>query len=374
MIFQPRYDRFLSACQDISWRRDRSAKPVIDGELLSRVDSSVPNDALIGHIMAEAFLRRVDRSLVESKNIYLQKFDVSQIDLFYLMGRAYPQVPASHRIANEFLAHELRKHPTAALVEIGVGKGLQIAQLLDRLAEAPGSLRTLRIVTLDPSDENLTDSARTLRERPVPFAVTVHPMKRLVEQCTAADWDAIGELARGTDGANVVVNSAFSIHHTVHALGDVDRRTDILRTIAGLRPSLFTLVEPSANHDTEHLVKRFHACWEHFGTVFDLIEEADIDAGSKFVIKEKFFGREIRDIFGTSDAFRCERHEPFESWLLRLVKAGFTPYERVDVSPALPAYCTTAVGDGMVRLGYRGLALIAVFAYRSKGPTEADTR
>ena len=94
---------------------------------------------------------------------------------------------------------------------------------------------------------------------------------------------------------------------------------------------------------------------------------------ARFVIKEKFFGREIRDIFGTSDYFRCERHEPYESWLLRFAKAGFVPYEPIAVPIELPAYCTADVSPGLVRLGYRDLALIAVFAYRSDGERAAPT-
>lgn len=369
MIFEPRYIRFLGACQEVSRRRDRVAKPIIEGELLAEVSASAPNDALISHIMAEALLRRIDRTLVESKNIYLQQFDVSQIDLFYLMGRAYPQVPASHRIANHFLAHELRRHRRAVLLEIGVGKGVQLAALLDRLAQDPGELQALRLATLDPSEDNLADSARTLRGKAVPFELTVEPVRRLVEQCTLADWTAI----RGPLDEPLVINSAYSLHHTVHRPGDVALRTTILRQLASMAPRLFTLTEPSSNHDTEHLAKRFHACWEHFATVFDLIDEADLEPGARFVIKEKFFGREIRDIFGTSDYFRCERHEPYESWLLRFAKAGFVPYEPIAVPIELPAYCTADVSPGLVRLGYRDLALIAVFAYRSDGERAAPT-
>ena len=70
--------------------------------------------------------------------------------------------------------------------------------------------------------------------------------------------------------------------------------------------------------------------------------------------------------FGTSDAFRCERHETVDSWLLRLVKSGWEPYGDLGtIDMTLPTYCSASVDDGLVRLGYRGLPLLAVFAYRS---------
>lgn len=362
MIFAERYERFLTACQNIQRYRERLAKPVIDAELQLAVHAELPNGELLSHIMAEALLRRIDRSLVDSKNIYLQRFDVSQIDLFYLMSRAYPQVAASHPVANQHLAHELRSHRRAAVVEIGVGKGVQMAGLLRMLAERRGSLEALDLFAIDPSTDNLRESERVLTElgNDLPFALRVHTIEALVERMTPADLARIKDAAAGP----IVMNSAFSIHHTVHAPRDVALRTDVMKRLAALEPRVFTLIEPSSNHDVDHLTKRFHACWEHFGTVFDLIDESDVESGARFVIKEKFFGREIRDIFGTSDAFRCERHEPYESWMLRLAKAGFAPYDAIPLRIDLPPYCSARVDPGLVRLGYRDLALIAVFAYR----------
>jgi hypothetical protein len=90
----------------------------------------------------------------------------------------------------------------------------------------------------------------------------------------------------------------------------------------------------------------------------------------KFAIKEKFFGREVRDILGTSDNFRCERHEPYDSWLLRLTKAGLRPY--VGDRRCRSRCRTTAgrsSGRGWSASATAGVPLIAVFAYRSpEGP------
>jgi hypothetical protein len=163
----------------------------------------------------------------------------------------------------------------------------------------------------------------------------------------------------------VTINAAYALHHTTHAAGDQELRTRLLRELAALRPRMFTLIEPNANHDTELLTRRVHSCWEHFGTVFDLVDQSDATPLEKLAVKRLFFGREVRDILGTSDAFRCERHEPYESWLLRLTKAGLRPAPAIASEIALPDYCWTIVRDGLVRLGYRGVPLIAVFAYRS---------
>lgn len=374
MIFEARYDRFLTACQDIQRHREKLARPAIEAQLLAEVTPETPNDALLAHVIAEALLRRIDRTLVESKNIYLQKFDISQIDLFYMMCAAYPQVPQGHAVANQLLAHELRQHRRAALLEIGIGKGRQVAALLDALTSEPGALHDLTVIALEPSRENIDEAFAALEARrlALPFELTLRGVNKLIEQCTPGDLAQIAEAAPGA----LAVNSAYAMHHVVHRPGDTVARTEIVRRIASMGPRLFTLVEPNANHDTEQLTRRFHACWEHFGTVFDLIDEAarDVDAAGRFTIKEKFFGREIRDIFGTSDAFRCERHEPFESWLLRLAKAGLRPYPRAPLEVSLPAYATAQQADGLVRMGYRDQPLVAVFAYESPGARPARRR
>ena len=166
MIFERRYQTFLSACQDIVRRRERLAKPVIGDLLLQEVDARVPNHALISHIMAEALLRRIDRNLVEAKNIYLQRFEISQIDLFYLMTQGNPLVAESHRIANQLLASGLKAHKEAVLIDIGIGKGIQIEALLARLERDPGDLKSLHIVAIDPNPDNLQKATERLLASP----------------------------------------------------------------------------------------------------------------------------------------------------------------------------------------------------------------
>jgi hypothetical protein len=369
MIFERYYQAILGACQDIVRRRERVAKPLISDLLLSRVGPEVSSDALLAHIFAESLLRRIDRNLVIRKNIYLETFEVSQIDLFYLMCRAYPQVTQGHTIADQFLSHELRQHEKATIFEIGVGKGLQMSQLLRKLSTDPGKLQELHLVALDPDPQNLADATRSLAEIPLPkgLRLHLHPLHSLIENLSPDAMEKIAELTPG----RLVVNSAYTLHHTIHPLHNAELRTQILSRInQHLSPRLVTFVEPSSDHDTEHMLKRLTACWEHFGNVFDVIDLAKLEPEMAFTIKETFFGREIRDIFGTADAFRCERHERYESWLLRLTKAGFRPYLDVphqQISTDMPSHCTTATSDGLVRMGYKDVHLVAVFAYQSDG-------
>ncbi len=370
MIFEDRYKVILSACQDLRRHREQLVAPVIAGQILDEVGVDVPSDVLLSHIVSEALLRRVDRDLLAGKNIYLQRFEIAQIDLFDLLPRAIPPLTQGYAIANQHLAHALRGLEDAALIDIGVGKGAQVVMLLAALAADPGRLRRLKLVILDPSASNLIEAQAAIeaaiegphsRKLPrIPFAIEVAALRGLVERCEPSMLQAA---VAGHGG--VVINAAYALHHTTHAPNDQNLRTDLLRQLAALRPRVFTLVEPNANHDTEQLTRRVHSCWQHFGAVFELVDRSDATPLEKFAIKEKFFGREVRDILGTSDVFRCERHEPYDSWLLRLTKAGLRPYPTIPLDIELPDYCWAIEREGLVRLGYRGEALIAAFAYRS---------
>jgi hypothetical protein len=360
--FEASYGPLLAACQAMVRRRGALAKDVL-GELLQpTVGVELSNEQLLGHLVAEPLLRRLDRRLVEAKNIYLQRFDIPQIELFYQMKATYPQVGAAHELANQLHAHALAGRDELSLFEIGIGKGAQVVDLVETLARRSRALRCLRVFALDPDIENLRSAASWLRRIGERLGVRIpfYPMCAQLEDVSVEELRNIRRLA----GPSLVINSAFAMHHTAHEPGDHGYRTRLLARLASeLQPELLTLVEPNANHDTEHLPARLDACWRHFGAVFELIDESGLSPEVRLSIKERFFGREIRDIFGSSDRFRSERHEPIDSWLLRLRKAGLVPYEAdVPFAVDLPEHCDVSVTPGLVRLGYRGTPLIAVFA------------
>lgn len=363
MLYEDRYKLILSACQDIRRHREHVAKPVIAGQLLDAVDVDVPSDALLSHIVAESLLRRIDQNLLTGRNLYLQPETRAQIDLFSLLPRAIPAVPQGYAIANQYLLGMFRAERTPALLEIGIGKGTQVITLLRALAADPGRAERVRVVALDPNQRVLMAAAEAIAElRPeLPFEVEIYPIAKLVESCDDADFSRIEELSGGA----LAVNAAYTLHHT--ARRDAESRTRLLGRLRALRPQVFTLVEPSSDHDTEHLTKRMHHCWQHFAAVFELVDRSDASPDEKFAIKEGFFGREVRDILGTSDAFRCERHEPLESWLLRLKKSGFVPHPPIELCFELPEYCGATIGSGLVRLLYAGVPIVAVFAYSGGG-------
>lgn len=347
-------------------RRERIAKPLLDAQLLKHVGPETSNDALLGHIVAEALLKRIDRNLVESKNIYLETFDIPQIELFSSLGSAVPLVPASHSIANQYLVGELRERTTGSLLEIGVGRAVQLVAFLKMLAQNHGALRTLKVLALDPDKNNIAATVAAVEAlRPsLPFELVLETREGLLENISDEALRTWVEFL----GPEPTVNSSFTLHHVMHPMNDTEFRTRLLRRINEyFKPSVFTLIEPHADHDTEGVGRRFDASWRHFGTVFEMVDRSSVAPEHRFVIKEKFFGREIRDIFGTSDMFRCERHETYDQWLFRLAKAGFVAAPaKSPVRIELPDYCSAKAADGIVRIGYDDVPVVAIMASRTK--------
>jgi hypothetical protein len=349
------------SCAQMLDHRERLARPRLEGMVLDAIGTSTDNGDLLAHLLCSSLMSRVDRQLMEQRNIYVEQFDIPQIELFYLTSRAYPHIPLAHDLANGFLSQQMRELEHVALFEIGIGKGAQLERLLKSIA-APGSAtRRVDVLALDPDPNNLADSrarlARTADQ--LGLELVYEPLEGLLETLELGTLQA----RRRALAENLFINSAFTLHHTMHAVGDRWRRNQILANLHALGPRLITLVEPNADHDVEDLRARCSNCWQHFGAVFELIDNSDLSPAQRFAIKEKFFGREIRDIFGVADSHRCERHESFESWLLRLWRAGFRPGPRLANPPVVDSICELEYSDGLVRLSYQGLPLIAVFAY-----------
>lgn len=361
MIYQTKYDELLQICNQIATHRQILAKPRIEEMLLKHLDPGVSNESLLSHLITESLLKRIDRKLLESKNIFVQEFDIPQITLFYSMAEAVPFVYTGHNLSNQYIIKATEGLEEFTIFDIGLGNGRQILQLLGTLAKDNKILKLVNVIGLDPYLKNIEDSGKAFEEiqKELPFQLKFYPICNTLENLSDDDYNFI----RDTGAGSLIINSAFTFHHTLHPLYDNEIRTNLFKKTTSLKPLLLTLIEPHSNHDTEKLTKRFHNCWQHFGNIFALVDEANIDITHKFLIKEKFFGREIRDIFGVSDHFRCERHERYDSWLLRLHKAGYKPFAYKDVTIELPDYCQCSVSEGMVRMNYNDITIVSVMAF-----------
>jgi hypothetical protein len=362
MLHQQSFRKFIKVCDLFTENDKGGAKKQARELILENISDETSNGELLSHICSSSLIARMDNASYQMNNIYLHQFDIPQIILFYKMIEAYPQVACSHFIANQFIENIIKNLLSVTIFDIGIGKGKQIESLIYTICRRGYDLRTVNIIGLDPDPQNIrhTEELFGRLNSEVYFEVSYYPRCNLIENLSEEDFRDIEEIAEG----KLIINSAYAMHHVSHRLHDTEYRTRLFTRLKALNPLLFTLIEPNSDHDIESLTGRAKNCWHHFSIVFNLVDRSSLSRVHKLVIKEKFFGREIHDIFGVSDHLRSERHEILESWLLRLIRAGFKPYHFNDISIRLPHYCESDVGKGLVRLGYMSTPLIAVFAYR----------
>jgi SAM-dependent methyltransferase len=276
---------------------------------------------LLPLLFLQALGTRLNEPVTGEGNLYLREFATSQIDLFGLLGRAMPMVTRASEAANELLSCLSGMADELTLVDIGIGKGRQMAQLLQSLAQSGRAPRSTRIVGIEPSLESLGHARVELESLAAKLKLKLefHGFAASAEDLSVNDWRRISSLSD-----HLVVNAAFALHHVRS-----DRKDAVMAEIAALRPLGFVLSEPHSDHETSDLVKRFEQAWNHYGLVFGVIDAQAVDSTVKNAMKVQFFAREIIDVVGTADNVRTERHETADMWLARLRKAGLAPFQEV---------------------------------------------
>ncbi len=84
-------------------------------------------------------------------------------------------------------------------------------------------------------------------------------------------------------------------------------------------------LEPDSDHNNLSSPATIIEAMAHYMTVFSALDYFLPKDKNLEIIEQEFFGREMRNILGNSDASRYERHERFETWCDRLISLGFSP-------------------------------------------------
>ncbi|XP_012088061.1 scarecrow-like protein 3 [Jatropha curcas] len=102
--------------------------------------------------------------------------------------------------------------------------------------------------------------------------------------------------------------------------------SNFLTMILSTSPKLLFLVEQEANNNLNRLVDRFVEGLHYYSAIFDSIDSAlgNLSNEERLVLEE-MFGREIENIVACEGLERCERHERYGKWMVRLTRGGFKP-------------------------------------------------
>lgn len=342
-----KYATMLAVVQEHLAGHDDTARALLADLVDRQLDAERPEDMPF-YIFASALSRRLASDKAAEINLYLRRFERTQISLFNLLAEHLPTVRMAGPLANEVIARFVTGGDALTLLDVGIGSGRQEVELLRLLARRGTLPRHVNVIAIEPDAGSLieADDALTQTARAVGITLTLHPVHKVVEALDDADWAEFAAL-----GGPVIVLGSFAVHH-VQSRHGTDGRLDLFRRLRALDPTAVVLAEPSSDHDAGDLAVRFQAAWHHFGQNFRMIDGLSVDAAQKAAMK-MFFAREIEDIVANAEDSRCERHEPVDHWVRRFREAGFTPCTDLEVPHG------GETGDVTVRAheGYLGLDL-----------------
>lgn len=265
---------------------------------------------LVCSLIIKAFNRRVNSEAIR-EHIYLNKSETPQIELFRILIEQFPFVQYSQLTVNNAILEQMRGHREVTLVDIGLGQGVQMMQLLNMARQLP-ELEHVYLIGIEPFADALQAAGAQFEAmaQTLPFQLHFTPVCEFAEHI---DFATFGRLVHP-----VIVNASLALHH-------IPSRHDRKRTLAkinNLKPAAFFLIEPNVDHMEPNVFLRYKNCYGHYYNLFRVIDRLDIAQEDRNALK-LFFGREISDVLGNTESDRFERHEPAVSWLRQLAETGF---------------------------------------------------
>lgn len=321
------------------------------------IDFDADPEEIVSYLFAKSLLKRIEPAKTAEINLYLQNYEIPQIQLFNLFADSIPVARVPGEIANQLLVRLIEGKESIAMCNIGIGTGRQELALLQELKNRNQLPKKITLYAIEPSEQSLTIAQQMLEEaaQELHLELEFHPFVSTIEDLSEKDWSLIER-----NQEPLFINAAFALHHIRDQDGDQDTRNQILRKIHTWRPSHLVICEPYSNHYTEDLQVRFFNCWNHFSLLFRLIHSSSLTKQEKLGLKI-FFSREIEDILGNTEESRTEKHETAEAWLERFSQAGYVPSEIVaETSETRIDSVDVKWKDGYLSVEYEGETIVSI--------------
>ncbi len=269
------------------------------------------SEKMLGYLMASNLKSRFSGNGI-TENLYENVAGVSQIRLFDILIHEFPFVKRSQEMTNNAIVDILKQHAEVCIVDIGIGLGTQILHIIEKSKQLT-NLRKLTVVGIEPFENALSAAAEKINacKEQVTFDLHFIPVPEYIERASLVQYCP--------ENTPCIVNASLALHH----IGTEAERNNVIEAIKLVNPVAFFLIEPNVNHFTNDLGARMMNSYEHFISIFRVIDRLEATNEDKNALK-LFFGRELEDILSKSnDKERFEKHEPVSAWLYRLHKNGF---------------------------------------------------
>ncbi|KAA9353039.1 GRAS family protein [Larkinella humicola] len=313
-------------------------------------------EALLDTLFLKAIRDHVQPQAGSHEHLYLQQYEIPQIILFDLLINQLPFVVMSHALTNRAMVNELKLAEQAVVMDVGIGRGIQIARLIDELVATRTRLKHLTVVGVEPFADAVAYAETLIRQaaEKAPFSVEFMPVVSLVEEL--APDALLRAFPKHYDV--LVVNSSLTIHH----LPTVAQRQAFFHFMRSVRPNALLLTEPHSNHLEPDWRRRTLNAYEHYRAVFGVIDGLAIDRTAKNGLK-MFFGREIDDVVGNPDDSRFEKHQEGYQWVRYLQESDFWLQPNLEIPASFPPSPVTlrTHPDGYLVLEHDGVTVVSIF-------------
>ncbi|MBL7812827.1 MAG: hypothetical protein JNL57_11435 [Bacteroidetes bacterium] len=266
---------------------------------------------LMVQLLANAVSKRFNPAS-EEQHIYLKNDEVPQIQLFNILIEKFPFVKYSQIITNKAITETIGDSKEAAIIDIGIGQGVQMLHVIELAKKLP-KLKKLNIIGIEPFSDALIQAEKNImaQAKNVHFTIEFTGVNNFAENVDFSPFINISD--------TLIINASLALHH----IQTEEKRSQIISKFKQLNPAAFLLIEPNVNHYETNFCNRFINCFNHYYNLFLVIDRLDIDEKDKNALK-LFFGREISDVIGKEEKDRFEKHEKATKWIERMQNAGFS--------------------------------------------------
>lgn len=281
-------------------------------------------------LLATLFLKALNKKINSEnigENIYLGKYEISQIQLFNILIEQFPFVKFTQQITNNTIVEAMAGNTEVTLMDIGIGQGTQVMNIIG-LAKSVVGLEKLHVVGIEPFGDALQMAEKNIMamNESTPFEITFTAIHDGVEN---VDFAVFKNLP-----GKIIVNASLALHH----IQSDAKRSEAIAKVKSLNPVAFFLIEPNVNHFETDFYSRFQNSYRHFSHIFQVIDRIENISNSDKNALKLFFGREIEDIIGKDEKDRFEKHEPATHWINRLKMNSFSVKSGVFKLPVMKSY------------------------------------
>ena len=322
-----------------------------------KADPEGTDPLLMKHLEDGLHQRRKGFDSGAVQNTYLKDFDIPQIVLFDILANRFPLVVEAQQIVSRALLHHSGNSRQVCIIDLGIGRGVQILKLLDQLNEKRTATR-VTVIGIELIGEALDFCGQRIKEASERwnFSLDFHPVHLPLEEIDQATIQGLIPV----ENPFVFVNASLSLHH----LQKGGERDLLFRKVSSWKPGLFTLIEPNASTFTDDYQQRLPNACEHFSALYHYTNTLPLKEEEKRGLKN-FFSNDFFDPVALPDSHRFEKLERGEQWIERASKSGLKTLTLDPFCNELRIDHITVEGvpKAYINFKYRDTDLLSIMAF-----------